>query len=173
MIWDLGCNAGEYSVIALKAGVDTAIGFDSDHGALDAGFRRAREEGLNFMPLYMDMTNPSPSQGWSENERVGLTARGRPGGIIALALIHHLVISRNIPLNYAITWLLRLAPTGIIEFIPKQDPMVQVLLGHREDIFPDYTLDNCLGLIKAGARIINQKTITAAGRTLIWYESAK
>jgi hypothetical protein len=119
----------------------------------------------------MDLTNPSPSQGWLENERAGFAARGRPGGIIALALIHHLVIASNIPLDYVIAWLLSLAPTGIIEFVPKDDPMVKVLLRHRQDIFPGYTLDNFLKRIRPAARIINQETITASGRTLIWYES--
>lgn len=171
-IWDLGCNTGEYSVTALKSGVETAIGFDSDHAALNAGYKRALDQGLNFLPLYMDITNPSPSQGWSENERGGLSAREKPDGIIALALIHHMVIARNVPLDYVIAWLLNLAPTGIIEFVPKDDPMVKVLLRHRQDIFHAYTLDNMLGQIERGARIITKETITASGRILIWYESA-
>ena len=171
MIWDLGCNTGEYSVTALKSGAETAIGFDSDHRALDAGYERALKEGLNFLPLYMDITNPSPSQGWSENERGGLSVREKPDGIIALALLHHLVIGRNIPLNYVINWILNLAPSGIIEFVPKNDPMVKQLLAHREEIFSGYTLENILNQINLGSRIIKKETITENGRILIWYES--
>ena len=41
-VWDLGCNSGEYAAVCLEAGADYVVGFDSDHGALDLAFRRAR-----------------------------------------------------------------------------------------------------------------------------------
>jgi hypothetical protein len=33
-------------------------------------------------------------------------------------------------------------PGGVIEFVPKQDPMVMELLRFWKDIFPDYTKRN-------------------------------
>ena len=56
----------------------------------------------------------------------------------ALALIHHLCISRNIPFAELAQWLSTLAPRLILEFIPREDEKVQALLSHREDRFEEY-----------------------------------
>ncbi|MBI4006192.1 MAG: class I SAM-dependent methyltransferase [Gammaproteobacteria bacterium] len=173
VIWDLGCNTGEYSFSCLESGAKLVIGFDSDPDVLDIAFLRARKENLSFLPLYMDIANPSPSQGWAEVERGGLSKRQMPDGLLALALLHHLVIGRNIPLQVAINWIIDLAPTGVIEFVPKNDPMVKTLLAFREDIFPDYTEENFVGFTNKKARIIKEKILTNEGRKLFWYERQK
>ena len=60
-------------------------------------------------------------------------------GIIQLALIHHLTLAKNIPLEDVIRWLTSLAPSGLIEFVPKEDPTSRImLLGYKGDIFPNY-----------------------------------
>ena len=38
LVWDLGCNAGDYSEVALQGGTQYVVGWDIDQGALDAGF---------------------------------------------------------------------------------------------------------------------------------------
>ncbi len=75
------------------------------------------------------------------------------------------------PLPRLIDWLLSLAPRGIVEFVPKSDPMVQRLLVLREDIFADYELAFFAALLGARARIIRSQQISASGRTLFWYEA--
>ncbi|NIO41949.1 MAG: class I SAM-dependent methyltransferase, partial [Burkholderiales bacterium] len=92
-------NTGDYSAVALRHGAERAIGFDFDHGALDVAFERARRESLNFLPLHLDAVNPSPEQGWLQAERQGLSRRAKGDAVLALALIHHLAISRNVPLE--------------------------------------------------------------------------
>lgn len=170
MVWDLGCNTGEYSFICLESGAKSVIGFDSDPYVLNIAFLKARKENQPFLPLFMDFANPSPSQGWREIERGGLSKRQRPDGILALALLHHLVIGQNIPLHEAIDWIIDLAPTGIIEFVPKNDPMVKTLLMYREDIFPDYTEVNFMSHINKKAKIIKEEILTKEGRKLVWYD---
>jgi ribosomal protein L11 methylase PrmA len=169
MLWDLGCNTGDYSKVALTAGAGLAVGFDADHGALEFAFARAQAEQLNFLPLFLDATNPAPSQGWAERERRGFSSRASATGLLALALIHHLAIAKNIPLAQVIDWLIGLAPQGVIEFVPKTDPMVVRLLQLREDIFPNYTESEFLRYIESRARIIMSKTVSKSGRLLIWY----
>ena len=169
-LWDLGTNTGDYAVTALNNGAFHVIGFDSDHNSLNFAYLRALESNLNYLPLYMDMVNPSPTQGWALCERYGFKERKKPDGLIALALLHHLVIGKNIPLKSAIKWIINIAPTGVIEFVPKTDPMVKTMLMFREDIFHDYNLDNFIKLIKENGRVIKQSTITEQGRELIWYE---
>jgi ribosomal protein L11 methylase PrmA len=172
-LWDFGCNTGMYSEVALQAGADSVIGFDADHGALQGAVQRARDNQLNFLPLYLDLTNPSPSQGWGSIERKNITERGNPDGIIALALLHHLAIAKNIPIPMVLDWLLAIAPKGVIEFVPKNDPMVQLLLSLREDIFTDYSEESFLMHLQQRARILNQIHVTQSGRLLVSYEVCK
>jgi hypothetical protein len=80
-----------------------------------------------------------------------------------------LAITKNIPLHYVVDWLVSLAPNGVVEFVPKNDPMVQELLRHREDIFDDYTEDAFLACLRAHGQIVEMEQVSAAGRKLIWY----
>ena len=136
---DLGCNTGEYSKAALDAGAGSVVGVDSDCGALDVAAREAGLEALPAQFLYWDVANPSPDLGWRREERTTLEKRlGQVDGVFCFALIHHLVIARNVPLDELIHWIHGLAPRGLIEFVPKSDPMVHGLLRDREDVFAGY-----------------------------------
>jgi ribosomal protein L11 methylase PrmA len=168
--WDFGCNTGEYSKVALASGAQYVVGFDSDQGAIEQAFARARSENLNFLPLFMDATNETPDQGWAGNERKGLASRQSADALICLAFVHHMVISGNIPFNQLIDRIIRLAPDGIIEFVPKSDPKVQELLRLREDIFPDYTEEFFVARVSSQADIIKSDKITETGRLLVQYK---
>ena len=169
-LWDLGCNTGDYSRLALDAGAKYVVGFDFDHGALDFCFSRAREENLLLQSLLLDAANPTPNQGWNEQERLGLKARASASTVLALALVHHLAISRNIPMEQVVEWIISLAPNGVIEFVPKTDPMVQRLLRLREDIFPDYLEKSFLCCIDERARILKTQRVSPSGRLLVSFE---
>jgi ribosomal protein L11 methylase PrmA len=170
LLWDLGCNTGEYSQTALEGGVRYVVGFDFDQGALEASYSRAGEKRLPFQALFMDIANPSPNQGWNGQERESLQARGSADAVMGLALVHHLAIARNIPLVQIVNWLISLAPQGVIEFVPKNDQMVQVLLSFRKDIFPEYTWEHFIALLKEKAAIIKTETNSNSGRKLVWFQ---
>jgi ribosomal protein L11 methylase PrmA len=169
LLYDIGCNSGDYSKSALEAGADKVIGFDFDHGALEIAYRRAREENLDLLPLWLDAANPSPAQGWGQAERMGMTGRAKPDALLALAFVHHIAIGRNVPLDMVIDWLVSLAPTGVIEFPHKDDPMVQLLLSQRPDIFPDYHNEAFAVLLSQRGRIVKSANVLPT-RTLYWYE---
>jgi ribosomal protein L11 methylase PrmA len=169
-VWDIGCNTGDYSVAALQAGARSVIGFDFDQGALDLAFDRARSEKLAFTPLFLDVTNPAPDQGWGQSERRGLQARAGADAVLALALIHHVAISKNVPLADVVSWLTAMAPRGVIEFVPKTDPMVVELLRLREDIFPHYDEEHFVKCLQERARIVASETVSASGRKLFAFE---
>ena len=171
-VWDLGCNTGEYATASLEAGADYVVGFDADHGALELAFRRAEEQHLRFLPLYLDIANPAPSQGWAQRERYGLQERADADGVIALALIHHISIGRNVPLGEAVAWLVGLAPRGVIEFVPKQDPMVGELLRLRVDVFADYSRENFLKHLRAHAAVDRTAPSSETGRLLVEFSRA-
>jgi|KBSMisStaDraftv2_1062788.scaffolds.fasta_scaffold07203_2 ribosomal protein L11 methylase PrmA len=170
LLWDLGCNTGDYAKVALASGAEYVVGFDSDQGALDSCFERASRENLAFQALFMNMANPSPDQGWMERERSGLRGRAFADSVLALALVHHLRITNNIPFGQVLDWILNLAPRGIIEFVPKSDPMVMRLLNLREDIYSDYTLDFFVSHVAGEAEIIKTAVVSKSGRHLLWFQ---
>jgi ribosomal protein L11 methylase PrmA len=167
---DLGCNSGDYSEAALEAGAGQVIGFDFDHGALDLAAARAEAKKLDFLPLWLDAANPSPSQGWKQSERLGLAERLNADAIIALALVHHLAIARNIPLDAVVDWIVGMAPVGVIECPDKSDPMVQQLLALREDIFAGYDHEHFVDHIARRARIVRQEKLGQGSRLLVWFD---
>jgi hypothetical protein len=136
--WDLGCNAGQYSLIAADVS-EYVIAMDFDELAVGRLYERIAGKDANILPLVVDITNPSPGQGWAGKERKPLLDRGHADWALALALVHHLAIGSNVPLPYIAEWLSEAADHVILEFVPKADPMVKRLLLTREDVFPDYT----------------------------------
>jgi ribosomal protein L11 methylase PrmA len=167
---DIGCNTGDFSIVALESGAERCIGFDFDQGALEYAYRRARDNALNFTPLLLDAANPSPEQGWLQAERRGFSSRAKGDAVLALALVHHLAIAKNIPLQQVLDWLLDMAPRGVIEFVPKNDAMVQRLLQNREDLFDDYSPETFESLLRSRARMEKKATVSSSGRTLYWFE---
>ncbi len=107
------------------------------------------------------------------SERDSLSGRGKPELVFALALIHHLAISNNLPLERIAQYLAKYSPKLIIEFVPKNDSMVQQLLTTREDIFPDYTLENFLEIFKKYFSIIKHEKINGSYRHLYLMERKK
>jgi SAM-dependent methyltransferase len=138
-VWDLGANTGEYSRAAREV-ASLVVSFDMDPAAVERNYRQVREgHEAGILPLLLDLTNPSPAQGWAGRERLSLEERGPADAVLALALIHHLAIGHNLPLEAVASYLKRLGRLLIIEFVPKSDSQAKRLLVSRPDIFPDYT----------------------------------
>ncbi len=167
---DLGCNTGEYSEISINNGSKHVVGFDYDQGALIKSYSRAKEKNLHFLPLYLDATNPSSNIGWQQTERFGLLERCNFDAMIALAFEHHLAIAKNIPLKDLIEWFISIAPKGLIEFVPKEDETVQIMLKFRKDIFIDYTEENFKNLLLKKAKIVQINNIKNTQRKIYEYE---
>jgi ribosomal protein L11 methylase PrmA len=170
IMFDLGCNSGDYSLAAIEAGAEYVVGFDFDFGALEVAMSRSQQGDKPFLPLWLDAANPSPSQGWAQTERQGLSERAKADALVALAFIHHIAIGKNVPLDMVVDWIVAMAPHGVIEFPPKSDPMVQCLLSQRDDIFPEYTEENFLSAVQKRARIATKQHLKPGGRLLVLYD---
>ncbi len=139
---DLGANDGYFSLL-LKGNATNIISVDFDSNCINELYRRLRKEKiLNIIPLVATLNTPSPSIGWANEERMSLTERLNGDLVLALALVHHLAISNNVPLQKIAYWFSGMADNLIIEFIPKSDEKVKQLLLHREDIFSDYNIEH-------------------------------
>lgn len=137
-VWDLGANTGRFSRLASRRKIPT-IAFDIDPAAVEINYRQCvSDHEPHLLPLIADLTNPSPGIGWHNRERAALLERGPADAVLALALIHHLAISNNVPLERLAEFFHQAGRWLVIEFVPKMDSQVQRLLATRQDIFPDY-----------------------------------
>jgi len=165
-VWDLGGNTGEFSRAASDLGIPT-ICFDIDPGAVQQNYDLIKKNKEKFMlPLRMDLTNPSPDLGWHNAERESMQARGPVDLVMALALIHHLAISNNVPLVDVADYFADLGEYLIIEFVPKSDSQVKRLLASRLDIFPDYTLEGFRQAFEHHYLLIDETPIDACERNV-------
>jgi hypothetical protein len=166
VVWDLGANVGIFSEIACRKGAVT-ISFDSDPLAVERNFLQAQEKKLgNYLPLVMDISNPSGGVGWDTRERFSLENRGPADTLLVLALVHHLAISNNIPLIKIAAFFRKLCKSLIIEFVSKNDSQVKGLLSHRKDIFQDYDQKNFETAFKKYFTIQNKEKIPDSERTV-------
>ena len=164
--WDLGANTGEYSRAAREV-VPSVIAFDLDPAAVERNYRRVKaERESGILPLLLDLTNPSPALGWAHQERLSLEERGPADVLLALAVVHHLAIGHNLPLERVASFLARLGRSLIVEFVPKSDSQVQRLLRERPDIFPDYTAEGFEAAFRGSFRIERAVPVADSERTL-------
>jgi hypothetical protein len=164
--WDLGGNTGDYSRAAREV-VPQVVSFDLDPAAVERNYRRVRDQSeTGILPLVLDLANPSPAQGWAHRERMSLEQRGPADVVLALALVHHLAIGRNLPLPRIADFLARLCRSLVIEFVPKEDSQVQRLLQNRPDIFPDYTREGFERAFAGRFRIDGVRPVEDSGRQL-------
>jgi len=166
LVWDLGANTGDFSRLAAATGALT-VALDADPAAVELNFRRATTGGETLiLPLVMDLTNPSPSLGWGLRERMSLVDRGPADLLLALALVHHLAISHNLPFEMIAEAFAQLGRGLVIEFVPKEDPQAQRLLRSREDIFTEYNREAFERAFCRFFRVTSCMPLPASGRVL-------
>jgi hypothetical protein len=167
-VWDLGANDHRFSLIAAEH-ADHVVSVDGDEGIVDVVYRKLRDEGrTDITSLVMSLTDMSPDRGWDHRERRTLEARGEPDLILILALIHHICITGNVPVNVYLDWLRKLDAALVIEFPTPDDVMVKTLMsGKREGLHLDYTRENFERLL--GERFDVERTEVLSGGTRVMY----
>lgn len=166
LVWDLGCNTGIFSRIAAQNS-RYVIAMDGDHLSVERLYHSLKKEGVgNILPLVMNLADSSPGLGWRGQERKSLVERGKPDLVLCLALIHHMVISANIPLHEFINWLAELGCSAVIEFPTKDDPMVKRLLRNKDDQYSEYTIDSFEQNVSRVFRIEKREELSSRTRVL-------
>lgn len=165
-LWDVGGNVGVFSRTASDRGIETLC-FDIDPSAIEFNYRLTKErKDSHLLPLVFDLVNPSPGIGWENLERETLLDRGPCDTVLALALIHHLAISNNLPLSRIASFFAKICTNLIIEFIPKEDSQVVRLLTSREDIFAHYTKEEFEREFSMFFEIKDSRTIEGMNRVI-------
>ena len=165
-VWDLGANTGRFSRIAAESGA-TVAAIEMDPSAVELNWREVETNGdTAVLPLWIDLSNPTPSQGWAHTERPSLAERGPADVAMALAVVHHIAIGNNVPLPDIAEYFSHLCERLIVEWIPKEDPMVVRLLASREDIFADYSQDSFEAAIAPYFSVERRESLRGSLRTL-------
>ncbi|MFZ0661693.1 MAG: class I SAM-dependent methyltransferase [Acidobacteriaceae bacterium] len=169
---DLGANTGVYSRIAAEAGADV-VAWDTDLEASARNWKLAAEKRLPIQPLLADPARPSPATGWRNREWLSLLdrAEGRFDCVMMLGLIHHLLVTDQIPLP-EIAGLLRDLTTrwAIVEWVPATDPRFAELVRGRDDLYGHLSEAEFLAAIEPLFRITAQHRLKN-GRALFLLEA--
>ena len=170
-VWDMGANNGLFSRLASNNKIPT-IAFDIDPACVELNYREiVKNKEQDLLPLLLDLTNPSPAIGWQNKERDSLIARGPADTVLALALIHHLAVSNNVPFDRIAEFFSKICHSLIIEFVPKSDSQVQKLLMNREDIFNEYTQEFFESDFSRYFEIIQRTGIEGSSRILYFMKT--
>jgi ribosomal protein L11 methylase PrmA len=166
LVWDLGGNTGRFSRIAAEH-ADHVVTVDADPLAIERLYRELRKDGpANILPIIGNVADPSPGLGWRGLERLPLARRGKPDLILALALIHHVVITANVPPAEFEAWMAGLGGELVTQFATKQDEMVKTLLRNKDDQYADYDQAYFESRLDQHYRIAARETIQSGSRTL-------
>src|SRR5829696_6369491 len=169
LVWDIGANNGRYSRIAAE-GAKTVVAVDADQGPVELLYRDLKQEGNEqILTLAMNLADPSPGLGWRGLERKAMPDRGKPDLVLALALVHHVAISANVPVKEFVDWLASLGSALVIEFPTREDPMVQKLLAPKRDgLHPDYELGYFERTLKDAFEVERSERLESGTRVLYY-----
>jgi SAM-dependent methyltransferase len=142
-VLDIGANTGTYSMLAAVAGA-RVVALDTDMAAIDRLQLQATKDSRNILPLVVNIARPSPALGWENSESISFLNRAnqRFDMVMMLAVIHHLLLMDQIPLEQ----IGRLASSLtkrhlLLEWVPQADPMFQQLLRGRDALYSGLTAE--------------------------------
>ena len=163
----MGCNDAKYSFISKELGVKKIIALDYDMQCLEKiGF----DNNEVITPLYADLSNLSSPTGWDGKEKKGFAERFNFDFSLSFALIHHLVIGKNIPLYEVLNFIIKLSKKGLVEFIPNDDEMVKRMKMFKTKDYNDYNLENFLKFLNEKCNIVKVHDLKGSKRKIIYYE---
>jgi 2-polyprenyl-3-methyl-5-hydroxy-6-metoxy-1,4-benzoquinol methylase len=140
-VLDVGCNTGVYSRLAADAGAEV-VSIDTDMQAIDRLATSLKSSGKNILPLCIDLAHPTPATGWENGENASFLTRcaGHFDTVMMLAVLHHLLLRSQIPMNRIAALCSTLTTADLIlEWVPPTDPKFHELVRGREVIYAHIT----------------------------------
>ncbi|MEE2996757.1 MAG: class I SAM-dependent methyltransferase [Pseudomonadota bacterium] len=167
-VLDIGCNTGRYSLAAAEAG-NMVVAIDSDPVTAGLAWRRARDAGADVSVITADLAAPTPSLGWTNREWLALLPRlqGRFEFTMALAVVHHLIVSGGIPLPSILKQFAKFTTRYLlIEYIDPTDDNFRRLSRGRDNLYSGLTLENFETEARSLFTIEKQMEVIPGKRTL-------
>lgn len=165
---DAGCNTGQFSLQAARAGA-SVVAIDSDPVVVGRLWRQAHAEGLDILPLVVNLARPSPAVGWRNAECPAFLDRARSAFdmVFLLAVLHHLVITERVPLLEIINLVAELTTDfAVIEYVGAGDPMFQRLVRGRGDLYEQLSSDAFEAAARTQFSILRSEQVTESCRHL-------
>jgi len=134
---DVGCNTGHFSFLAARNGAEV-VATDLDPEVVGSLWQRAKGEQANILPLVVNLARPTPALGWRSRETPSFLERaeGHFDAVLMLAVVHHLLVTDQIPLDEIIEQASRLTTEWlVIEYVGPDDPQFKRLLRGRDVLY--------------------------------------
>ena len=171
-VLDLGANTGEFSILASKTAT-RVLAFEKDMDSARLAYSNMKDANANCQIILQDLGNPSPAMGWRHTEKKSINQRiaGEVDCVLALALIHHWLVSAGIPLGEILSqlaqWTRRYV---IIEYVPPDDSMFQLICVQRKVDFSWINLAKFRQRLRCHFSVIEEVDIKDSQRTLFYCE---
>lgn len=165
---DLGANTGHFSRMLVER-ASYCIAADADPYCIDLLHEKLKNESpVNMLSLVLDLSHPSPSMGFENGERPSFIERAEGAGLVmALALVHHLALGKNLPLERIASFFKKLCGRWLlIEFVPREDEKSRLLVRGREDMFSAYGIENFETCFSLYFTMENKSPVGESGRVL-------
>lgn len=167
-VLDVGANTGHFSELAARAG-SSIVAIDSDAGSVGRLWRRASQNGLDILPLVVDLCRPTPALGWRNGESASFLDRARRGFdmVLMLAVVHHMLVTERVPLEEILDLIAELTTSFLlIEFVEPPDPMFRRLARGRDALYAHLTASYFESVCAHRFQILRKQPIENSSRTL-------
>lgn len=176
-VLDLGCNAGEFSQLAVSMGASEVVAADFDTGALTRLHERVQQSKEPINAMVFNVARPTPAVGWRNREVPSALdrLRGQVDLIMALGLLHHLLVSERIPLDEVPALISELEATWLLlEWIPPQDPRFREIAGANHALYQQLVAADLERCFEANFELVSRFTIGDGPRVLyLWRRRAR
>ncbi|MAT90854.1 MAG: nodulation protein NoeA [Flavobacteriaceae bacterium] len=173
---DMGGNDGTFARTVLKE-VPHVMVTDIDTNAVDHNYRHVQTNNeKNMLPWVCDVLQPAPGIGFNNTERASMIKRlqaYQPDVVMALALIHHMTLSGNVPFEKSAAFFAAFSKTLIIEFPKRTDSWVTSLLVRKREFKAHFDFYNQEAFEAGYATYftcVKKEAISGTERVLYHYE---
>jgi hypothetical protein len=142
---DIGGNDGTFSRQLMQQ-ASLMIVADVDANAVEQNYKQTiTNQEKTIVPIVIDILNPPANYGFNNQERFSFIDRVidiKLDGCLALAVIHHITLTGNIPFQLSAQFFAKMANNLLVEFPTRDDSWVQFLLESKRDFASHFDFYN-------------------------------
>lgn len=166
---DVGANNGKFSKLLSDSSIYT-VSTDIDELAVEKNFIDAlRDKNDNLLSLHLNLANPTPSIGWDNTERKSFYDRSKFDLVLALAVVHHFVITYDLSFEMIAEKFSKIGKYLIVEFPLPEDDKVQFISRNKLSQFSNYNIENFKTAFEKYFLELDNKFIDSNSRVIFLY----
>ncbi len=166
---DIGANDGKFSALLANKSIYT-VSTDIDELAVEQNFINAiKDDNANLLSLHLNFANPTPAIGWDNTERKSFFGRANFDIVLALAVIHHFVITYDLTFEMIAERFSKLGKYLIIEFPLPEDEKVEIISRTKQVQFSRYNIENFKCAFEKYFNELDSKFVDTNNRIIFLY----